>query len=79
MISKDPTIRSDALSVDPRQVREANEWAKKMGCGEPFRPDGQFEAGRSLVKKYVTELNKRAVDRGEDRIVNFDGGYGDPT
>lgn len=70
---------SHGLSVHPSQVKDANEVAKSMGCGEPFRPDGRYEDTRSNKKRYMHELNKRLVDRGESRIVNFDGGYGDET
>ena len=61
----------------PDQVEKANEVAKSMGCGEPFRPDGMFEASRSTKTRYRKELNKRLSDQGETEIVNFDGGYGD--
>lgn len=71
-------IVSNALAVDPRQVPEANEVAKKLGCGTPFREDGKFEGSRYHVKKYVEGINRERRD-GEARIVNYDGGYGDPT
>jgi len=78
MVAKNPTIRSRALKVHPSQVAEANEVAKSMGCGTPFGRDGMFEASRSQTKRYVEALNRRRGD-GEARIVNYDGGYGDPT
>ena len=78
MVLKDPTISSRALKVHPSQVAEANRMAHEMGCGTPFRSDGMLEARRSEVKRYVNEINRRRGD-GEARIVNYDGGYGDPT
>ena len=75
---KDPEIRSMALKVHRSQVEEANAVAASMGCGFPFDKDGSFTARRSEVKRYVNEINKRRGD-GEARLVNFDGGYGDPT
>lgn len=77
-ILKNPTIRSNALKVHPSQVAEANRVAQGMGCGAPFCQDGTFEASRSGTKRYVEEINRRRGD-GEARIVNYDGGYGDPT
>jgi len=71
-------IVSRALGVQPWQVTEANEHARKMGCGTPFREDGLFEGSREAVKRYVKEVNRERPD-GEARIVNYDGGYGDPT
>ena len=71
-------IKSRALSCHPSQVAAANEHAKKMGCGEPFRGDGTFEGDRALVKKYVTGVNRERPD-GQALLVNYDGGYGDPT
>jgi hypothetical protein len=78
MVLKNPIIRSHALKVHPSQVAEANEVSRAMGCGTPFGADGMFEASRSQTKRYVEELNRRRGE-GEARIVNFDGGYGDPT
>ena len=71
-------IKSRALSCHPSQVAAANEHAKKMGCGEPFQGDGTFVADRAGVKRYVTEINRERPE-GQPRIVNYDGGYGDPT
>lgn len=70
---------SRALKVHPSQVAEANQVAQSMGCGAPFRRDGMYEDSRANKKRYMRELNRRAVDNGQDRIVNFDGGYGDET
>jgi hypothetical protein len=68
---------SHALSVSRETAAEANSQARSMGCGNPFRSDGTFEGTRSEKKKYMKELNRRRMDRGESRIVNYDGGYGD--
>ena len=68
---------SRALRVTPGQAAEANRVAREMGCGNPFRVDGMFEGTRNEKKKYMRELNRRREDRGESRIVNYDGGYGD--
>ncbi len=70
---------SRALRVGGGQIAEANEAAKAMGCGEPFRDDGMFEGTRTDKKRYMQEINRRREDRGEPRLVNFDGGYGDET
>lgn len=70
---------SRALRVGKRQIAAANEMAKAMGCGEPFRPDGNFEGTRSQKRRYMQEINRRRADLGEARLVNFDGGYGDET
>ena len=78
MVMKNPEIRSRALKVHRSQVAEANKVAEAMGCGNPFERDGTFVGRRSEVKRYVEELNRRRGE-GEARIVNFDGGYGDPT
>ena len=41
---------------------------------------GKFRAdGRAKLKRYMRERNKRAVDQGQSRFVNLDGGYGDET
>ncbi len=77
MVQKDPIIRSRALQVHPSQVAEANRVSQEMGCGTPFASDGMFVARRSETKRYVEEINRRRGE-GEARIVNFDGGYGDP-
>jgi len=68
---------SYALRVGKRQIVKANEAAVSMGCGEPFRSDGLFEGTRSQKKQYMREINRRRVNQGQDRLVNFDGGYGD--
>ncbi len=70
---------SFSLRVGKRQIAAANEAAKSMGCGEPFRADGFFEGTRAEKKRYMRELNRRRADLGEPRLVNFDGGYGDET
>ena len=38
-----------------------------------------FEGDRNTKKRFIQESNKRRVDQGEARVVNFDGGYGDET
>lgn len=78
-IASAPSGESRALRVHPSQAAEANEVAQGMGCGTPFRADGMFVGNRAEKRRYMKEINRRAVDRGEDRIVNFDGGYGDET
>lgn len=77
-VAKNPTIRSRALKVHPSQVAEANEVAQGMGCGAPFKNNGMFVDTRSNTKRYVEEINRRRGE-GEARLVNFDGGHGDPT
>jgi len=69
--------KSRALRVGKRQIAEANRAAEEMGCGAPFGSDGMFEGSRGEKKRYMQELNRRRADRGEPRLVNFDGGYGD--
>ena len=70
---------STFLRVGKNQIAEANEAAKAMGCGEPYRADGHFEGTRADKKRYMQEINRRRVDQGQSRFVNFDGGYGDET
>ena len=70
---------SGALRVGKGQIVGANEAAQAMGCGEPFRADGKFVGTRSEKKRYMQEINRRRVDLGEPRFVNFDGGHGDET
>ena len=71
---------SRALRAGKSQLAEANEFAQSVGCGAPFRAhDGMFEADRNTKKRFIQESNKRRVDQGEPRVVNFDGGYGDET
>ena len=71
---------SRALRVGKNQIAEANEYAQSIGCGVPFRSDnGMFEADRNTKKRFIQESNKRRVDQGEPRVVNYDGGYGDET
>ena len=72
-----PVDISRALKVHPSQVVEANQVAQDMGCGTPFRDDGMYVDNRPNKRRYMDELNKRADDAGEDKLVNFDGGYGD--
>lgn len=67
-----------SLDVNSSQVEAANAYARKLCGRELFRPDGRMEASRSQVKKYVEALNRNRPE-GQPRIVNFDGGYGDPT
>jgi len=76
-ISRNPIIKSRALKVHKRQVAKANQVAIEMGCGAPFQDDGTFVDTRSNTKRYVEEINRRRGE-GESRLVNFDGGYGDP-
>jgi hypothetical protein len=74
------TISSRALRAGKNQIAECNEFAQSVGCGAPFRADnGYFEADRNTTKRFIQESNKRRVDQGEPRVVNFDGGYGDET
>jgi len=74
------SVSSRALRVGKNQIAEANEFAQEVGCGTPFRADnGYFEADRNTAKRFIQEGNKRRVDKGEPRVVNFDGGYGDET
>lgn len=68
---------SRALRVGKNQIAAANEAALAMGCGEPFRADGHFEGTRAQKKQYMREINRRRADLGQERLVNFDGGYGD--
>ncbi len=70
---------SRSLRVGKTQIPEANRVAQEMGCGAPFRQDGMFEGTRTGMKRYMREINRRRVDLGEPRLVNFDGGYGDET
>lgn len=71
---------SRALRAGKSQITEANEFAQSVGCGAPFRAeDGMFEGDRNTKKRFIQESNKRRVDQGEPRVVNFDGGYGDET
>ena len=70
---------SNALAVGRSQIEEANEFAQSIGCGSPFGADGKPVMDRTTKKRYLRELNKRRVDMGEPRMVNFDGGYGDET
>lgn len=71
---------SRALRAGRNQVAGANEFAQSVGCGAPFRAsDGMFVADRNTKKRFIREANKRRVDQGEPRVVNFDGGYGDET
>jgi hypothetical protein len=78
-VAHDRLHQSRALKVHPSQVAEANEVAQSMGCGAPFHKDGMFVDTRANKARYMREINTRADDRGEDRLVNFDGGYGDVT
>lgn len=78
-VAHDRPDLSRALKVHPSQVVEANEVAQSMGCGTPFHGDGMFVDTRNNKARYMKEINTRADDRGEDRLVNFDGGHGDVT
>ena len=68
---------SGALRVGKSQIEKANQVALEMGCGAPFQADGKWRGTRTEKKRYRQELNRRRVDQGETRLVNFDGGYGD--
>ena len=72
------TANHESLDVHPCQVQEANEYAKRI-CGlQPFRGDGKAEMSRTDKKRYVDALNRNRAE-GQERLVNYDGGYGDPT
>ena len=71
--------KSRALRLGKTQINEGNEFAQSIGCGTPFQADGHFVADSNTKKRYLKELNKRRVDQGEPRLVNFDGGYSDET
>jgi hypothetical protein len=72
------TANHESIDVHPNQVREANEYSKRI-CGlQPFRGDGKAELSRTDKKRYVDALNRNRSE-GQARLVNFDGGYGDPT
>lgn len=77
MLLKDPVQESDAMGVLPRQVPEANERLVRLGIDGKYKRNGVFKGRRSQVKKLVDEENARRGDR--PKIVNYDGGYGDPT
>lgn len=69
-----------ALRAGRSQLAEANAFAQKVGCGTPFqKSDGLFVADRNTTNRFIRERNRRAVDMGQPRVVNFDGGYGDET
>jgi len=71
---------SRALRAGKNQVAQANAFAQSVGCGTPFSAeDGIFRADRNTKNRFIRESNKRRVDQGEPRVVNFDGGYGDET
>ena len=71
---------SRSLRAGKSQLAEANEFAQEVGCGTPFRAeDGIFVGDRNTKKRFMQESNKYRADRGEPRLVNFDGGYGDET
>ena len=70
---------SNALAVGPSQIADANEFAQSVGCGTPFGSNGKPVMDRATKKRYMQALNERRVDQGEQRLVNFDGGYGDET
>jgi len=71
---------SRALRAGRSQIPEANRVAQEMGCGAPFRAaDGMFVANENTKNRFIKESNKRRVDQGEPRLVNFDGGYRDET
>lgn len=70
---------SRALRVGKTQIEAANQAAQEMGCGTPFQADGHWKGTRSEKKKYMQELNRRRVDQGQERLVNYDGGHGDET
>lgn len=69
-----------ALRAGRNEVARANAFAQSVGCGTPFSAeDGIFRADRNTTNRFIRESNKRRVDMGEPRVVNFDGGYGDET
>lgn len=68
---------SRSLRVGREQIADANAAAQEMGCGAPFRADGHWEGTRAEKRRYMQELNRRRADNGQERFVNFDGGYGD--
>ena len=78
-VANDVRDISRALKVHPDQVAESNEVSQGMGCGAPFRKDGMYVDTRTNKKRYMQEINRRAADAGDDKLVNFDGGYGDLT
>lgn len=72
------TANHASLDVHPVQVAAANEYAKKI-CGlQPFRADGKAELSRTDKKRLVDAYNRNRPE-GQPRLVNYDGGYGDPT
>ncbi len=70
---------SNGLAVGRSQIAEANEFARKVHCGTPFGADGKPVMDRNTKKRYMKALKERAVDQGQQPLVNFDGGYGDET
>ena len=70
---------SGALRVGKDQIHDANDFAQSVGCGRPFGSDGKPVMSRATKKRYMQEINRRRVDAGESRYVNFDGGHGDET
>jgi hypothetical protein len=66
------------MAVHPKQVEAANEHAQRLGVGRPFGTDGILRLSRSQMKRYIEGINRHRPE-GQERIVNFDGGYGDPT
>ena len=84
MIARNREGKHSSMGADPSQVEAANAYAKKitekngMGGITPFRPDGQCVATRIDFTRYINAINKNRPD-GQPRLVNFDGGYGDPT
>jgi len=77
MVAKNPEGPHSSMRVHPSQVEQANAYAKKLAGIEPFRPDGQCIASRNQFTRYINQLNKNRPD-GQARLVNYDGGYGDP-
>lgn len=62
-------LSSRALAVHPRQVKEAAEYAKKIGCPTNFLPDGRpVFTGKAHRKEYCERHG----------YYDQDGGYGDP-
>jgi hypothetical protein len=69
-----------SLRAGRSELAKANAYAQSVGCGTPFSAaDGIFRADRNTTNRFLRESNKRRVDKGEPRVVNFDGGYGDET
>jgi len=71
--------KSNAMRVGKNQINDANDFAESVDCGRPYGADGKPELDRATKKRLMREINLRRVDRGQERFVNLDGGYGDET